>query len=135
MRVNSSSSSSKTTPRAKQTHNFHTHTLTHTHTHTHTHIIITINHKQQNNNNSNLHTVGIKHKEKLWEALGEWKTQYGSVYKFFFGGNVKVVLSCPEMVRLVCVKHFRSFHDRELMYAPAPKALLTVRDSQISWST
>ena len=84
---------------------------------------------------SNLHTVGIKHKEKLWEALGAWRLQYGPVYKFFFGGNVKVVLSCPEMVRLVCVKHFRVFHDRELMYAPAPKALLTVRDSQISWAT
>jgi hypothetical protein len=39
----------------------------------------------------------------------------------------------PELVRLVCVKHFRQFHDRSIWYAPQPRAFVETHRSGLTF--
>ncbi|KAL4451808.1 hypothetical protein ABPG75_007470 [Micractinium tetrahymenae] len=48
----------------------------------------------------------------IYLCYEEWARKYGGIFLIFFGKNPTVVLSAPELIRQVAVKHFAKFHDR-----------------------
>lgn len=46
------------------------------------------------------------------ELYDGWARRYGPIFRVFIGKQPTVVISHPELVRQVCVKHFDSFRDR-----------------------
>ncbi|EFN55959.1 hypothetical protein CHLNCDRAFT_57715 [Chlorella variabilis] len=51
-------------------------------------------------------------RQPLHECYKRWAREYGSIFLVFFGKNPCVVLTDPDLIRQVAVKHFAKFHDR-----------------------
>ncbi|KAL4419504.1 hypothetical protein ABPG77_002290 [Micractinium sp. CCAP 211/92] len=51
-------------------------------------------------------------RKPIYLCYEEWARKYGGIFLIFFGKSPTVVLSDPELIRQVAVKHFVKFHDR-----------------------
>lgn len=55
----------------------------------------------------------------MYLCYEQWAKQYGGFFLVFFGKNPVVVLTDPDLMRQVAVKHFAKFHDRP-SFVPVP---------------
>eukprot|EP00897_Mesotaenium_endlicherianum_P011043 jgi/Mesen1/9968/ME000072S09381 len=44
----------------------------------------------------------------------QWLQKYGTVYKYYMGRSPVVIVCEPDLIRDICVRQFKSFHDRPL---------------------